>query len=40
MGPKTFSLKETESQGTSTFRFNAMCVKKETLAVVVKIQHE
>ena len=40
MGPKTFSLKEADCNGTSTFRFNAMSVKKETLAVVVKIQHE
>lgn len=40
LGPKTFSLKESETSGTSTFRFNAMSVKKETLAVVIKMQHE
>jgi hypothetical protein len=40
LGPKTFSLAESESSGESTFRFNAMSVKKETLGVVIKIQHE
>ncbi|MBR4268008.1 MAG: DUF4384 domain-containing protein, partial [Bacteroidales bacterium] len=39
LGPKTFSLNEAESSGTSTFRFNAMSVKKETLGVVVKFSH-
>ncbi|MBR6278243.1 MAG: DUF4384 domain-containing protein [Bacteroidales bacterium] len=40
LGPKTFSLAESESSGERTFRFNAMSVKKETLGVVIKIQHE
>mgnify|MGYP002621575436 FL=1 len=40
LGPKTFSLNETEKSGSSTFRFNALSVKKETLGVVVKINHQ
>lgn len=39
MGEKTFSLKDCKLSGSDFFRFNALSAKKETLGIVVKINH-
>ncbi len=39
MGPKTFSLKECQTSGNSTFNFQAMTVNKTTMALILKFSH-
>ncbi len=40
LGPKTFGLKDAKVAGTSNFRFGSIVKDKNTLAIVIKIEHE